>query len=85
MVLRWPDSLIRSGGELPFFDRSGLTRYPIDGSKLTEARFVIQTYTHRDHFVRRIHIAGMQLTNFIGAAGAAQAPAIGPVVRRGDL
>jgi hypothetical protein len=70
----WPDSLTRSGGELPFFDRSGLTHYPIDGSKLPGSRFVVETYAPRDHFVRRIRIPEAQLANFLGAAGAAQAP-----------
>jgi hypothetical protein len=65
----WPDSLTRSSGELPFFDRSGLTRYPIDGSKLTDARFVVQTYTHRDHFARHIRLDNVRLADFIAVAG----------------
>jgi len=67
----WPDSLTRSSGELPFFDRSGLTRYPIDGPKLADARFVVQTYAPRDHFARHIHLPEVRLSDFIGAAGVA--------------
>jgi len=69
----WPDALTRSSGELPFYDRSGLTRYPIDGSKLAGSRFVVQTYAPRDHFARHIHVPEARLSDFIGAAGVADA------------
>ncbi|MGH8259210.1 MAG: hypothetical protein ACREUG_05920, partial [Steroidobacteraceae bacterium] len=64
----WLDALSRATGELPFFDRSGLTRYPIDGTKLGESRLVVETYAPRDHFTRHLSIRGVRLADFAAAA-----------------
>jgi hypothetical protein len=56
----------RFAGEAPFFDRSGLTRYPVDGTKLADARVVIETYEARDHFTRKLDIPNVQLSRFAG-------------------
>lgn len=69
----WPDALNRSGGELPFFDRSGLTHYPVDGSKVNGSSLIIETYVASDHFVRRILVSNVRLSNFLGAASTGTA------------
>jgi hypothetical protein len=66
----WPDALSRLGGEVPFFDRSGLTRYPVDGSKLADSRLVIKTYEPREHFMRHLNIPAIQLSRFAAVPGA---------------
>jgi hypothetical protein len=62
----WPDALGRFGGKIPFFDRSGLIHYPVDGTKLANARLVIETYSPRDHFTRHLTIPNIQLSDFAG-------------------
>jgi hypothetical protein len=62
----WPDALSRLAGESPFFDRSGLTHYPVDGSKLADSRLVIKTYEARDHFTRHLNIPTIRLSDFAG-------------------
>jgi hypothetical protein len=64
----WPDALSRSGGELPFFDRSGLIHYPIDGSQLASSRLVVEVYTPRDHFVRHVSVRSIRLADLSGVA-----------------
>jgi len=61
-----PTTLSNFGGEVPFFDRSGLTHYPVDGTKLADARLVIDTYEARDHFTRKLDIPNVQLSRFVG-------------------
>lgn len=67
-----PDALSRLGGDIPFFDRSGLTHYPIDGSKLADSRLVIKTYEPRDHFTRHLNIPNVRLADFAAAPAIAQ-------------
>jgi len=44
------------GGEIRFHDLSGLTKYPVDASKLPESRLVIRVYRAKDHFTRQLVI-----------------------------
>lgn len=62
----WPDALSRFGGEVPFFDRSGLAHYPVDGSKLADSRLVIKIFEPRDHFTRHLNIPTIRLSDFAG-------------------
>lgn len=57
----WYTALDNFGVELPFFDRSGLTRYPIDGTALARSRIVAVRYAPVAHFSRRLAIAGIRL------------------------
>jgi hypothetical protein len=54
------------GGEIAFFDRSGLTHYPVDGSKLADSRLVIKTYEPRDHFTRHLNTPTIRLSDLAG-------------------
>ncbi len=58
-----PDAIHRTGGELPFFDRSELAQYPIDGSKLADSRMVIQTFVPADHFTRQVETPIVKLAD----------------------
>jgi hypothetical protein len=62
----WPDALFRFGGEIPFFDRSGLTHCPVDGQKLDQARVVIEVYVPRTHFTRHLSIPNLRLSELAG-------------------
>ena len=66
----WPDAINRFGGEVPFFDRSGLARYPVDGSKLADSRLMIKTYEPRDHFIRHLNIPTIRLSDLAGPSAA---------------
>ncbi|MGH8142547.1 MAG: hypothetical protein ACREU2_08540 [Steroidobacteraceae bacterium] len=63
----WPEALDHFGDEIPFFDRSGLTRYPVDGSKLSDSRVVIETYEPKEHFTRQLTTAEIRLSDFTAA------------------
>lgn len=63
----WPDALGRFGGNLPFFDPRGLSRYPIDGTRVAQARLVIETYRPGAHFTRNVSISGVRLADLAGA------------------
>lgn len=60
-VDNWYTALDSFGVELPFLDRSGLARYPIDGSALGRSRIVAVRYEPVAHFSRRLEIAGVRL------------------------
>ncbi len=62
----WPDALYRFGGELPFFDARGLIHYPVDGTKLVDARLKIETYEPRAHFTRKLTVRNIELSDFAG-------------------
>jgi hypothetical protein len=68
----WPNVLDRKGGEIPFFDRSGLVRYPVDGTRLTEAHLLIETYEPRDHFTRHLNIPNTRLSDYSLAVSSAR-------------
>lgn len=61
-----PDSMLRTGANLPFRDSSGVARYPVDDSQLKDARVVIRTYAARDHFTRNLAIDGVRLNDWRG-------------------
>jgi hypothetical protein len=65
----WPDTIYRMGGEVRFFDRSGMVRYPVDGSKLVVARLIITTFEPRDHFTRHVDTPVLRLSDLTGLAG----------------
>jgi hypothetical protein len=46
---------------LPFRDPTGLTKYPIDGSRLGESKAVIQVYRVQDHFTQKLVIPTIRL------------------------
>jgi hypothetical protein len=77
----WPDALNRTGGELRFFDRSGLVRFPVDGSKLASANLVIETFAPRDHFTRHVDTSVVRLAELSGLAGLSS-PAVEPPPRK---
>ena len=60
-VDNWYTALDSFGVELPFFDRSGLARYPIDGSALGRSRITAVRYRPIAHFSRRLVTAGIRL------------------------
>ena len=59
-----PDALARFGGRLPFYDPSGLVRYPVGGAELSEARVVVTHFRPTAHFVRRVVIPGVRLRDW---------------------
>jgi len=58
------DALARFGGNLPFRDPNGLAKYPVDGSKLKEARAVVRVYQPLEHFDRRLEIPEIRLSDW---------------------
>ena len=59
-----PISLTAFGANLLFRDAAGLTKFPIDGSKLGESRVVIQIYNVKDHFARKLVIPEIRLSEW---------------------
>ena len=59
-----PDALARFGGRLPFYDPSGLVRYPVGGDDLSEASVVVTHFRPTVHFVRRVVIPGVRLRDW---------------------
>lgn len=47
-----PDVMTRFRLILPFRDISGLTKYPVDATRLAESRIIIRMYEPQDHFTR---------------------------------
>jgi hypothetical protein len=64
----WPDTIHRMGGDVPFYDFSGLARFPVDGSKVATARVIIKTYTVRDHFTRHVDTPILRLADLTALA-----------------
>lgn len=60
----FPDALSRFGARLPFSDPSGLTRYPVGGSQLAEARVLVTAFQPTEHFVRRVVIPAVRLQDW---------------------
>jgi hypothetical protein len=60
----FPDALSRFGGTLPFYDPSGLIRYPVGGPQLSEARVVVTAFEPTEHFVRRVVIPAVRLQDW---------------------
>jgi hypothetical protein len=59
-----PDALARFGGRLPFFDPSGLIRYPVGGPQLSQAQVVVTAFRSTDHFFTRVVIPGVRLEDW---------------------
>jgi len=59
-----PDALSRFGGRLPFYDPSGLVRYPVGGPQLSEAHVLVTAFQPTEHFVRRVVIPGVRLEDW---------------------
>jgi hypothetical protein len=64
----WPDALSRAGGTARFLDLSGMARYPVDGSKLADAKLIITTFQPRAHFTRQVDTALVRLADLTGLA-----------------
>jgi len=58
------DNVARFGVNLPFRDKSGLTKFPVDGSQLPHSRVVIRMYEPEDHFTRSLDIPGIKLKDW---------------------
>ena len=59
-----PDALSRFAGRLPFYDPSGLVRYPVSGPQLPEARLLVTSFQPAEHVFRRLVIPGVRLENW---------------------
>jgi hypothetical protein len=60
----FPDALSRFSGRLPFYDPSGLIRYPVGGPQLSDARVVVTVFQPTAHFVRRVMMSGIRLQDW---------------------
>jgi hypothetical protein len=58
------DALSRFSGSLPFFDPSGLVRYPVGGPELADSRVVVTDFRPSGHFVRRLTISSLRLEDW---------------------
>jgi hypothetical protein len=60
-----PVSLSMSvAANLPFRDPTGLTKYPIDGSRLGDSKAMIQIYLAEDHFAQKLVIPSVRLSEW---------------------
>jgi hypothetical protein len=59
-----PDALARFGGRLPFFDPSGLVRYPVGGPQLSQSQVIVTSFRSTDHFLTRVVIPGVRLQDW---------------------
>jgi hypothetical protein len=64
----WPDAIYRVGGEVQFFDRSGMVHFPVDGSKLAGAKLMLTTYEPSEHFTRHVDTPVVRLSDLVGLA-----------------
>jgi hypothetical protein len=70
----WPDAIHRVGGEVQFFDRSGMVHFPVDGSMLADAKLMITTYEPSEHFTRHIDTPVVRLADLVAIAASAAPP-----------
>jgi hypothetical protein len=70
----FPDGIHRAGGEIRFFDLSGMVHYPVDGSKVAAARLIVKTYDARDHFTRHIDTPVVRLSDLTVLVAAGTEP-----------
>ena len=68
-----PDAIYRTRGQVPFFDRSGLAHYPVDGSKLAHSRLVVTTFRPLAHFTRHVDTPALQLQELTGQTATSPA------------
>jgi len=59
-----PDALSRFGGRLPFFDPSGVIRYPVGGPQISAARVLVTNFRPTEHLVRRVVIPAVRLEDW---------------------
>ncbi len=59
-----PDAMDRIGGDSPFWDPTGLARYPVDGPQLPESQLVMRIYQPQDHFTRHLVIPEIRLKDW---------------------
>ena len=69
-----PDALSRFIGSLPFYDPSGLIRYPVGGPQLSDARVIVTDFRPTQHVVRRVVIRAVRFEDWepLTAAGNPQ-------------
>ena len=60
----FPDAVSRFSGRLPFYDPSGLVRYPVGGPQLAEARVLVTAFQPTEHFVSRVAIPAVRLQDW---------------------
>ena len=61
----YPDALSQLQFGIPFRDRRGLTRYPVDAEQIGDARLIVQTYRPAAHFTRRLLIPEIRLGEWV--------------------
>ena len=65
----YPDVMSQFSSGLRFRDPQGLTRYPVDGSRLAAARVRLTSYRSAAHFARRLVISDIRLGEWAAKAG----------------
>jgi uncharacterized membrane protein YsdA (DUF1294 family) len=60
----YPDAMARFGASLRFRDLSGLAKYPVDSSQISQAQVVASVYEAQDHFNRRLVIPQIRLSDW---------------------
>jgi hypothetical protein len=59
-----PDALSRFGGTLPFYDPSGVIRYPVGGPQLSESHVIVTRFRPTEHVVRHVEIPSVRLRDW---------------------
>jgi hypothetical protein len=59
-----PAPIKRVGADLPFVDPDGLTNYPVDTSRISEADVALDTYEPMAHFDRRLEIPAIRFSDW---------------------
>jgi hypothetical protein len=68
------DAVSRSHLSIPFRDRSGLARYPVDGAAIERARIVLTAYDPVDHFRSTVAIPSIRLVEWQLPNGSGGSP-----------
>ncbi|HTQ96248.1 MAG TPA: hypothetical protein VMH89_05550, partial [Candidatus Acidoferrum sp.] len=61
-----PDVMTRFRLVVPFRDPSGLTKYPVDASRLSESRVIICVFDAQDHFTRFVASPLLNYSDLVG-------------------
>ncbi|MGH9590628.1 MAG: hypothetical protein ACRD25_09540 [Terracidiphilus sp.] len=64
----FPDSISHWGGAIQFRDLHGLTKFPVDGSQISNARLVLKSYWPIAHFTRQLVIPRLRPNDWIAAS-----------------
>jgi hypothetical protein len=59
-----PDAIARFGARLPFYDPSGLIRYPVGGPQLPESQVLVTAFQPTQHFFTRVVIPGVRIQDW---------------------